>query len=888
MRAGLQVGGVPGPQRAIDHSTGKGAADRQAKSAWVVADAILQLIAGQIRQCGAATHSHDPAHGLAITWALDRQLQQAGGQGWRRNHSLDRGLGKAVADRPVTICDWVDLEGAFFDLVGRGVLGGQLVGSTHHADLSPKILFWGERWAIFSEPMLLLFWAGQAGLRPRVDTDGISADPGRRGERQGGFVRMGQRHKLVPNRASTRYAGDIDHRRTVGVADPDPCDQLWRIPYGQVVPKIIGGSCLDRSRAVQPQQGIGAEDRRSGRIVAQNVGKKKGVYWADDLCGSLDAWLAGTGGSLGTDEHALNVCDLLDRDGGKTLSGIGQDSKGTGQFEQRDFASPQCQAQAKVRAGQGRDAQALHQFQIGWQGRSLQRSHCWNIAAGSQGRTQRDQPQLSVVVVGWHIGGVGAVGERGGDVGQQRPGRPLFLRRTAWQGKGCQIDKRFGGAAGLAGSQRHIDLPIDLHVVKVRAADQSHHFAGLRPQRHQRPIRHVAVGDRTDLLAHDLFGCCLQTRVQRGVDRVASLVERFRAQKLFQLLTHQKRKMRGLEVELQRFVRQRRLPGCIGFRRREKAGFHHQAQHNPLASLGTVGLGIGVVICWQLGQPSQQRRFRQRQVSCFLAEIGLCGGVDPIGKISIINLIEIQLQDLLFAVAPGDFSGQNRLFDLAGGTSFWAEQHALDQLLCDGRCAGDDVAFLKRIIERTQQGDRVDSWMCVEIGVLGSDRCLDHGGGNRRQRNFNSPPGIGVEGFVEQIASAVVDSRRLKCAGALAQFRRCGQVARHQCIASQQSAGRQQSQQHKRQRAGRDPLPETIVRAGGACHRASNRVQLIHGSAMLIHLATAKAGYFGRSRLRCARPAGPAAAASPPTGRGVGVLSAARGPTRLSSATPPG
>ena len=330
MRAGLQVGGIPGTQRAIGHSTGKGAADRQAKSAWVVADAILQLIAGQIRQRSAASHSHNPAHGLAITRALDRQLQHAGCQGWRRNHSLDRGLGKAVADRPVTIRDRIDLEGAFLDLVGRRVLGGQLVGSTHHADLSPKILFWGERWAIFGEPLLLLLWAGQAGLRPRVDTDGISADPGRRGESQDRFSRMGQRHKLIPNRAGASDAGDIDHRRTVGVADPDPCDQLRRISYGQVVPEIVGGSCLDRSRAVQPQQGIGAKDRRPGRIVAQNVGDQKGVSRADDLRGRLDPWLAGAGRSLGTDEHALNICDLLDRDGGKALSSIGQNSKGTG------------------------------------------------------------------------------------------------------------------------------------------------------------------------------------------------------------------------------------------------------------------------------------------------------------------------------------------------------------------------------------------------------------------------------------------------------------------------------------------------------------------------------------------------------------------------------
>ena len=346
--------------------------------------------------------------------------------------------------------------------------------------------------------------------------------------------------------------------------------------------------------------------------------------------------------------------------------------------------------------------------------------------------------------------------------------------------------------------------------------------------------------------------------------------------------------MRSLKVELQRFVRQRRLPGRVGFQRRDEASFHHQTQHNPLASLGTVGLGIGVVVCRQLGQPCQQRRFCQRQVGRFLAKIGLCGGIDPIRKVSIINLVEIQLQDLLFAVAPGDFSGQNRLFNLAGGTSFWAEQHTLDQLLRDGRCARDDVPFLKRIVERTQQGDRVDSWVCVEIGVLGGDRCLDHSGGNRRQRNFNPPPSIGVKGFVEQIASAVVDPRRLKCTGALAQFRRCRQVACHHCVAGQQNAGCQQRQQHKSQGTGRNPLPETVVWAGGASHRASNRVQLIHGSAMLIHPATAKARCFGRSRLRCARLAGPATAAFPPTGRGVGALSAARGPTRLSSATPPG
>ena len=241
---------------------------------------------------------------------------------------------------------------------------------------------------------------------------------------------------------------------------------------------------------------------------------------------------------------------------------------------------------------------------------------------------------------------------------------------------------------------------------------------------------------------------------------------------------------------------------------------------------------VGVVIGGQLRQAGQQRRLAQRQLARFLAKIGLGRGINAVGKITVVDLVQIKLEDVVLAVAPRDFGRQNRFLNLARRRALRGEQHALDQLLRDRRSAGDDVAFLERIVDGAHQRHRVDAGMLVEVGVLGGDGCLDDVGRHGVQRHLDAPPRVGVERLVEQVALAVVDARRLEGAGALAQFAGRRQIARHGRVANEQHARAQHRQHDEEQRSADKPAPEAVAPGGYVAGRPAasrlGRLQFVH------------------------------------------------------------
>ena len=110
----------------------------------------------------------------------------------------------------------------------------------------------------------------------------------------------------------------------------------------------------------------------------------------------------------------------------------------------------------------------------------------------------------------------------------------------------------------------------------------------------------------------------------------------------------------------------------------------HSAQHIKLAQMGSVGVDHGVVKRRGFGQASQHRHFGNGQVGQRLAVVDLCRCGKAISALPQINLVEIQLQNLVFAQVAFDFERQQGFVKFAGKRPLGREEKVLGHLHGDG------------------------------------------------------------------------------------------------------------------------------------------------------------------------------------------------------------
>ena len=165
---------------------------------------------------------------------------------------------------------------------------------------------------------------------------------------------------------------------------------------------------------------------------------------------------------------------------------------------------------------------------------------------------------------------------------------------------------------------------------------------------------------------------------------------------------------------------------------------------------------------------------------------------------------------------------------LRGDRLLRSQKCQLDQLLGDGAAARPrEAAILHRVIERTQQPDRVHAGMFVEVRVLGGDRGVQQVGGNPVQRHRSTPAEVRIAHLVEHVPIPIVDQRRGEVAGARLQLVGHGQIPGDAGVAHQHDAERQHTQSHDDQRdegrrsAARSPARRRLTRwrAGCRAHR---------------------------------------------------------------------
>ena len=127
-----------------------------------------------------------------------------------------------------------------------------------------------------------------------------------------------------------------------------------------------------------------------------------------------------------------------------------------------------------------------------------------------------------------------------------------------------------------------------------------------------------------------------------------------------------------------------------------------------------------------LGNPRQQRRLRERQVSGALAEVGERGLLDPVGAVAEVDRVEVGREDAVLRPALLELPRERRLLELARDRALVRDHRVLDELLRDRRAALHEPVLGDVGPERARHPVHVDAAVLVEPLVLDRDDRLLH------------------------------------------------------------------------------------------------------------------------------------------------------------------
>ena len=125
-----------------------------------------------------------------------------------------------------------------------------------------------------------------------------------------------------------------------------------------------------------------------------------------------------------------------------------------------------------------------------------------------------------------------------------------------------------------------------------------------------------------------------------------------------------------------------------------------------------------------LGQAGQHSGFGQVEFLRGFAEIILGSCLHAVGAVAQINLVEIEIENVLFAEGFIDAVGENGLFNLAFVAALRGQQKTLGDLLGNGAAALNDGSGLEIFKERSYNTEKIDAAMFVKTRILSCDEGL--------------------------------------------------------------------------------------------------------------------------------------------------------------------
>ena len=128
----------------------------------------------------------------------------------------------------------------------------------------------------------------------------------------------------------------------------------------------------------------------------------------------------------------------------------------------------------------------------------------------------------------------------------------------------------------------------------------------------------------------------------------------------------------------------------------------------------------------RLRQTCKQRRLVERQLPGTPREIGLGGGLDPVGVIAVVNGVHVRAEDPVLGPVASELDSQTGLLDLPLERPLTRDVEVADELLGDRGAALDDLARAQVFDRGTDDALVVDAAVLVEAPVLDRDGGLRH------------------------------------------------------------------------------------------------------------------------------------------------------------------
>src|SRR5665213_145689 len=252
----------------------------------------------------------------------------------------------------------------------------------------------------------------------------------------------------------------------------------------------------------------------------------------------------------------------------------------------------------------------------------------------------------------------------------------------------------------------------------------------------------LAAFDRLQLPFKPAFRRCLHVEIERGVN-IESFGVQLAAELSIQLLPHPLDeigcRLTGLDLgcETQR-IRLRKAR--ISFRNR--AVLTHQLDDGIAALYGAIRITARIVPLWRLWKRSKRSSFGDVEIAHRLPEVPLRRGFDAVCAVAEIDLIQVEFENLGFAVLVLDLACDLRFLDLANDRLVARDAFREDvtsELHRDGRETLCVATALDVVNKRSSDAIPIDSRMLVEPFVLGDDKRVLFDLGNLAQIDKCSP-----------------------------------------------------------------------------------------------------------------------------------------------------
>ena len=297
--------------------------------------------------------------------------------------------------------------------------------------------------------------------------------------------------------------------------------------------------------------------------------------------------------------------------------------------------------------------------------------------------------------------------EHAGEVGEQLEGRPRLPVRDA-------------GVVVVA-------LHLRCTAVVVVAPDVREDLTGRRIHGDQGRVVHIEALEGVDVIADLLLGKLLHVPIERREHRVAAAVRGLLAQLADELLAHAEREVRRVERGGGGLYDDGLGLGRIGFADADVAAVDHGVEHLCTPRLCRVRVLHRVVVRRALREAGEHRHLAERQPhEVGLVEVGLRRGLDAVGLIAVVDLVQVHLEDLLLAEGARRLHGEDRFLDLPRERWLVTQEARLDELLRDRRATLRDRPARGVRVHRSDDATDVDARIGPERFVLDGDRRVLH------------------------------------------------------------------------------------------------------------------------------------------------------------------